>query len=98
MTLSCSSTDLENDSDFRPSCAVLPPQIQVMPPHPLRISFADYVQLLLQAGFIQRRRAIRHPYHHVNGDSRLIRRPSVAIVRSPNTCATTVFREPVMAA
>ncbi|SJE59683.1 integrase for IS21, orfA [Shigella sonnei] len=26
------------------------------------------------------------------GDSRLIRRPSVAIVRSPNTCATTVFR------
>ena len=23
---------------------------------------------------------------------RLIRRPSVAIVRSPNTCATTVFR------
>lgn len=25
-------------------------------------------------------------------DSRLIRRPSVAIVRSPNTCATTVFR------
>ena len=44
----------------------------------------------LQAGFIQRP-AIRHPYPHVKGDSRLIRRPSVAIVRSPNTCATTVF-------
>ncbi len=30
------------------------------------------------------------------GDSRLIRRPSVAIVRSPNTCATTVFRSLVI--
>ena len=62
-----------------------------MPLNSLRISLADYVQLSLQAGFIQRP-AIRHPYHHVKGDSRLIRRPSVAIVRSPNTCATTVFR------
>jgi hypothetical protein len=32
----------------------------------LRISLADYVQLSLQAGFIQRP-AIRHPYHHVKG-------------------------------
>ena len=44
MTLSCSSTDFENDSDFRPSRAVLP-QIQVMPLNSLRISLADYVQL-----------------------------------------------------
>ncbi len=36
MTLSCSSTDFENDSDFRPSRAVLP-QIQVMP------QFAAYI-------------------------------------------------------
>ena len=34
----------ENDSDFRPSRAVLP-QIQVMPLNSLRISLADYVQL-----------------------------------------------------
>ena len=87
MTLSCSSTDFENDSDFRPSLA----RCCLMPRNSLRISLADYVQLSLQAGFIQRP-AIRHPYHHVKGDSRLIRRPSVAIVRSPNTCATTVFR------
>ena len=73
-----------------PAVRVLP-QIQVMPLNSLRISLADYVQLSLQAGFIQRP-AIRHPYHHVKGDSRLIRRPSVAIVRSPNACATTVFR------
>ncbi|SRU90196.1 integrase for IS21, orfA [Shigella sonnei] len=37
--------------------------IQVMPLNSLRISLADYVQLSLQAGFIQRP-AIRHPYHH----------------------------------
>lgn len=46
-------------------CQVLP-QIQVMPLNSLRISLADYVQLSLQAGFIQRP-AIRHPYHHVKG-------------------------------
>ena len=66
------------------------PQIQVMPLISLRISLADNVQFSLQAGFIQWP-AIRHPYHP-KGDSRLIRRSSVAIVRSPNTCATTVFR------
>ncbi len=66
MTLSCSSTDFENDSDFRPSRARVLPQIQVMPLNSLRISLADYVQLSLQAGFIQRP-AIRHPYHHVKG-------------------------------
>ncbi len=93
MTLSCSSTDFVSDSDFRPSRAVLP-QIQVMPLNSLRISLADYVQLSLQAGFIQRP-AIRHPYHHVKGCDRLIRRPSVAIVRSPNTCANRL-PEPVI--
>ncbi len=46
-------------------CQVLP-QIQVMPLNSLRISLADYVQLSLQAGFIQRP-VIRHPYHHVKG-------------------------------
>ncbi|EMU58768.1 hypothetical protein ECMP02155212_5637, partial [Escherichia coli MP021552.12] len=30
------------------------PQIQVMPLNALRVMFADYVQLSLQAGFIQR--------------------------------------------
>ena len=89
MTLSYSSTSFENDSDFRPNRAVLP-QIQVMPLNSLRISLADYVQLSLQADSYSKP-AIRHPYHHVKGDSGLIRRPSVAIVRSPNTCATTVF-------
>ncbi len=44
-------------------CQVLP-QIQVMPLNSLRISLADYVQLSLQAGFIQRP-AIRHPYHWI---------------------------------
>ena len=46
------------------------PQIQVMPLNSLRISLADYVQLSLQAGFIQRP-AIRHPYHHVKGGGSL---------------------------
>ena len=61
-----SSTDFENDSDFRPSRAVLP-QIQVMPLNSLRISLADYVQLSLQAGFIQRP-AIRHHITTSKGD------------------------------
>ncbi|APJ87652.1 hypothetical protein RG31_14755 [Escherichia coli] len=42
------------------------PQIQVMPLNSLRISLADYVQLSLQVGFIQRP-AIRHPYHDLKG-------------------------------
>ncbi len=59
--------DLINKTSRVPSqpCQVLP-QIQVMPLNSLRISLADYVQLSLQAGFIQRP-AIRHPYHHVKG-------------------------------
>ncbi len=90
MTLSCSSTDFENDSDFRPSRAVLP-QIQVMPLNSLRISLADYVQLSLQGDSYSGQPSVIH-ITTSKGDSRLIRRPSVAIVRSPNTCATTVFR------
>ena len=75
-------------------CEVLP-QIQVMPLNSLRISLADYVQLSLQAGFIQRPAIVIH-ITTSKGDSRLIRRPSVAIVRFTNTCAATVFREPVI--
>ena len=72
-------------------CRVLP-QIQVMPLTLLRISLADNVQFSLQAWFIKRP-AIRHPYHDLKGRQQArIRRPSVAIVRSPKTCATTVFR------
>jgi hypothetical protein len=48
MTLSCSSTDFENDRLPSQPCQVLP-QIQVMPLNSLRISLADYVQLSLQA-------------------------------------------------
>ena len=78
MTLSCSSTDFENDSDFRPSRAVLP-QIQVMPLNSLRISLADYVQLSLQADSYSGQPSVIH-ITTSKGDSRLIRRPSVAIV------------------
>src|SRR5699024_8543576 len=41
-------------------------QIQIMSLNALSVTLADYVQLSLQAGFIQRP-AIRHPYHHVKG-------------------------------
>ena len=91
--VACSSTDFENDSDFRPSRAVLP-QIQVMPLNSLRISLADCVQLSRRDSYSGQPSVI-----HITtskGDSRLIRRPSVAIVRSPNTCATTVFPETVI--
>ena len=94
MTLSCSSTDFENDSDFRPSRAVLP-QIQVMPLNSLRISLADYVQLSFRRDSYSGQPSVIH-ITTSKGDSRLIRRPSVAIVRSPNTCATTVSPEPVI--
>ena len=66
MTLSCSSTDFENDSDFRPSRA------GAASDSGYAAQFAAYIALLitcsfpLQAGFIQRP-AIRHPYHHVKG-------------------------------
>ncbi len=70
-------------------CQVLP-QIQVMPLNSLRISLADYVQLSLQRDSYSGQPSVIH-ITTSKGDSRLIRRPSVAIVRSPNTC-TTVFR------
>ena len=41
-------------------------QIQVMSLNALSVTLADYVQLSLQAGFIQRP-AIRHPYHDLKG-------------------------------
>ena len=88
--------DFENDSDFRPShCQVLP-QIQVMPLNSLRISLADYVQLFPSGGI---HTAASHPSsisprQRVTAGS--IRRPSVAIVRSPNTCATNRLPEPVI--
>ncbi|CCQ01097.1 hypothetical protein ECK4_15490 [Escherichia coli O5:K4(L):H4 str. ATCC 23502] len=47
MTLSCSSTDFENDSDFRPSLARS--QIQIMSLNALSVTLADNVQLSLQA-------------------------------------------------
>ncbi|VCY84349.1 hypothetical protein BANRA_03024 [Escherichia coli] len=63
MTLSCSSTDFENDSDFRPSRAASDSGYAAQ--------FAAYIACGLRAafpsgGFIQRP-AIRHPYHHVKG-------------------------------
>lgn len=50
MTLLCSSTDFENDSDLRPSpaCQMLP-QIQVMSLNALSVAFANNVQFSLQA-------------------------------------------------
>ena len=53
-------------------------QIQVMSLNALSVTLADYVQLSLQAGFIQRP-AIRHPYHDLKGRQH----SSVARVRSP---------------
>ncbi len=94
MTLSCSSTDFENDSDFRPSRAVLP-QIQVMPLNALSVTLADYVQLSLLAGFIQRPASVIH-ITTSKGDSRLIRRPSVAIVRSTEYVRNNRLPEPVI--
>uniref|UniRef100_A0A0D2ZZH2 IS1 transposase n=1 Tax=Brassica oleracea var. oleracea TaxID=109376 RepID=A0A0D2ZZH2_BRAOL len=64
-----------------------------MPLNSLRISLADYVQLSLQAGFIQRP-AIRHPYHHVKGQRWLfyaydsLRKTVVAHVFGERTMAT----------
>ena len=91
MTLSCSSTDFENDSDFRPSRAVCCLRFR------LCRSIRCVYRLLITCSFPFRRDSYsgQPSVIHITtskGDSRLIRRPSVAIVRSPNTCATTVFR------
>ena len=91
MTLSCSSTDFENDSDFRPSRARCCLRFR------LCRSIRCVYRLLITCSFPFRRDSYsgQPSVIHITtskGDSRLIRRPSVAIVRSPNTCATTVFR------
>ncbi len=94
MTLSCSSTDFENDSDFRPSRARCCLRFR------LCRSIRCVYRLLITCSFPFRRDSYsgQPSVIHITtskGDSRLIRRPSVAIVRSPNTCATTVFRSPL---
>ncbi len=91
MTLSCSSTDFENDSDFHPSRARCCLRFR------LCRSIRCVYRLLITCSFPFRRDSYsgQPSVIHITtskGDSRLIRRPSVAIVRSPNTCATTVFR------
>ena len=78
MTLSCSSTDFENDSDFRPSRACC-----------LRFRLCRSIRcvyrLLITCSFPFRRDSYsgQPSVIHITtskGDSRLIRRPSVAIV------------------
>lgn len=85
MTLSCSSTDFENDSDFRPSRARCCLRFR------LCRSIRCVYRLLITCSFPFRRDSYsgQPSVIHITtskGDSRLIRRPSVAIVRSPNTC------------
>lgn len=85
------STDFENDSDFRPSRARYCLRFR------LCRSIRCVYRLLITCSFPFRRDSYsgQPSVIHITtskGDSRLIRRPSVAIVRSPNTCATTVFR------
>ena len=94
MTLSCSSTDFENDSDFRPSRARCCLRFR------LCRSIRCVYRLLITCSFPFRRDSYsgQPSVIHITtskGDSRLIRRPSVAIVRSPNTCANRL-PEPVI--
>ncbi len=82
MTLSCSSTDFENDSDFRPSRARCCLRFR------LCRSIRCVYRLLITCSFLFRRDSYsgQPSVIHITtskGDSRLIRRPSVAIVRSP---------------
>ncbi len=81
MTLSCSSTDFENDSDFRPSRARCCLRFR------LCRSIRCVYRLLITCSFPFRRDSYsgQPSVIHITtskGDSRLIRRPSVAIVRS----------------
>ncbi len=81
---------LEDDSDFRPSRARCSFRFR------LCRSIRCVYRLLITCSFPFRRDSYsgQPSVIHITtskGDSRLIRRPSVAIVRSPNTCATTVF-------
>lgn len=94
MTLSCSSTDFENDSDFLPSLARCCLRFR------LCRSIRCVYRLLITCSFPFRRDSYsgQPSVIHITtskGDSRLIRRPSVAIVRSPNTCANRL-PEPVI--
>ncbi len=94
MTLSCSSTDFESDSDFRPSRARCCLRFR------LCRSIRCVYRLLITCSFPFRRDSYsgQPSVIHITtskGDSRLIRRPSVAIVRSPNTCANRL-PEPVI--
>ena len=94
MTLSCSSTDFESYSDFRPSRARCCLRFR------LCRSIRCVYRLLITCSFPFRRDSYsgQPSVIHITtskGDSRLIRRPSVAIVRSPNTCANRL-PEPVI--
>ncbi len=94
MTLSCRSTDFESDSDFRPSRARCCLRFR------LCRSIRCVYRLLITCSFPFRRDSYsgQPSVIHITtskGDSRLIRRPSVAIVRSPNTCANRL-PEPVI--
>ncbi len=75
MTLSCSSTDFENDSDFRPSCARCCLRFR------LCRSIRCVYRLLITCSFPFRRDSYsgQPSVIHITtskGDSRLIRRPS----------------------
>ena len=91
LNLGVAGADFENDSDFRPSRARCCLRFR------LCRSIRCVYRLLITCSFPFRRDSYsgQPSVIHITtskGDSRLIRRPSVAIVRSPNTCATTVFR------
>ena len=94
MTLSCRSTDFESDSDFRPSRARCCLRFR------LCRSIRCVYRLLITCSFPFRRDSYsgQPSVIHITtskGDSRLIKRPSVGIVRSPNTCANRL-PEPVI--
>ncbi len=67
MTLSCSSTDFENDSDFRPSRARCCLRFRLCRSIRCVYRLLISVQLSLQGRNFIQRPAIRHPYHHVKG-------------------------------
>ena len=83
--------DFENDSDFRPSRARCCLRFR------LCRSIRCVYRLLITCSFPFRRDSYSGQPSVIHtttskADSRLRRRSSVARVRSPNTCATTVFR------
>ena len=90
MTLSCSSTDFENDSDFRPSRARCCLRFR------LCRSIRCVYRLLITCSFPFRRDSYsgQPSVIHITtskGDSRLIRRPSVAIVRSDDDVTARLY-------